>query len=364
MEFSGLAWLNILPARSGLAKWETLLKKEACRSTEAHWYQCEKRFYTILVRVAKGLYRKFAGSDQVTDDFVVYIDDEEGDMELIERTVPAKLFKKHFAQFKQPTIDTKEVSPKDLLKKYIDEIYLYRDQILAFGEAAIEPLIKKLDDPEGGWAAAGVLADLNLPRKAVINALRKQTSTYSATAEHCSRALLLLGDVEFLFSLVENAKTRPHAVVGIVTGLKVSASERKPPLALDYRHVERLLALKSPVIKRQLDKEIVPGSSLIEIVESDVDELLRGLESPHTVIRQHAVSVAGDRSLGKAAGKRLLPIIAESLNDPVANIRRLALLSLSYWKAAANPYHAQMKALQRDEDASVRQYARDVFRKD
>jgi hypothetical protein len=60
-----------------------------------------------------------------------------------------------------------------LLKKYLDEIYIYGSEILAFGQAAIDPLIKKLNDPENGHLAPGLLANINHPTRAVISALRK-----------------------------------------------------------------------------------------------------------------------------------------------------------------------------------------------
>ena len=354
-------WLNILPSRSPLRKFEATLTSEACCSSQTHWLKCEKRFYSILVRVAKSLYRKFAKHAQTTDDFVVFIDDE-GDIDVIRRTVPAKLFEKHFAKFKKPSIDVKDIAPKELLKKYLDEIYIYGSQILAFGQAAIDPLIKKLEDPENGHFAPDLLADINHPTKAVIRALRKHTSVHSGLAYSCSRALFLLGDVEFLFTLVGDENTRLHAVMGIVTGLKARASEHKPPIPLDYRHVERLLAMDSVKIKNLVNKELAPGASSIEIAESDLDELLRGLSSPHTVIRQHAVCVSGRRALGTKVGKILLPVLADMLDDQVANVRRLALLSLTYWKVAAKPYHLRMKLLQKDSDADVREFAYYVFR--
>lgn len=354
-------WLNILPTRSPLRKLEAVLTAEACRSSQKHWLKCEKRFYSILVRVAKLLYHKFSRNSQTTDDFVVYIDDE-GDLDIIRLTVPAKLFDRHFAKFKKPLIDVKDIAPKELIKKYIDEIYIYGREIVALGRTAIVPLIKKLEDPENGHFAPDLLADINHPTKALIRALRKYTSVHSGLAESCSRALFLLGDVEYLFTLVGDDNTRLHAVRGIVTGLKARASEYKPPVPLDYRHVERLLAMDSPEIFQQLNQELAPGSSFIEILESDVDELLRGLSSPHTVIRQHAACISDRRSLGAKVGKRLLPVLAEKLRDHNPNVRRLTLIALARWKSAAKDYHQQMKLLQNDNDSLVREFAFYVFR--
>ena len=180
-------------------------------------------------------------------------------------------------------------------------------------------------------------------------------------ADHSARALFLLGDVEFLFPLVQNARTRSLALTGILTGLKPRASRCLHPIPLDYRPAERLLALKSAAVTRLVNEELRPGSSFIDIKATDVAEALRGLSSPYVVIRQHAVCVLGDRGLGKAAGKVVLPALADRFHDPEPNVRRLTLLALSYWKAAAQPYHAEMRKLQKDKDADIRFWARYVF---
>ncbi len=352
-------WTNILPARSSLSRLEKALTDEACSGSQAHWRKSQKRFEKILLNVTKHLYQKYSKHPQVTDDFVVYIDDEEYGLDLIKRCVPARLFKKLFDDLDKPNL--KSLSTEERLAKYMEEIWSYEKEILAMGSAAIAPLIKKLEDTKDGWVAAATLADLNQPTEAVISALRKHAQIPGGTGSQSARALHLLGDVEFLYGLLAHKDLQDQTVEGILVGLMTTASDRKSPLALDYRHVERLLAMNSPTIEARVVEELKPGSSFIEIKPSDVDETLRGLNSPHVVIRQHAACVAGDRALGKAAGKRLLPVLAEKLADPVPNVRRLALLALSYWKADAVPYHAEMKKLQKDKDPQVREYAYAVF---
>jgi len=87
--------------------------------------------------------------------------------------------------------------------------------------------------------------------------------------------------------------------------------------------------------------------------------VIRGMRPSHLIIRQHAVCVARERKLGTAAGKKLLPAIVERFQDSNANVRRLTILSLSYWKAAAKPFHAEARKLIDDPDANVRMYASD-----
>ncbi len=354
-------WSSILPSRSPLDSFEKLLLAEACKGTSSHWRKTKKRFDRSLLNVTKQLYRQFAKHPQMTDDFVAYIEDEEGGLELIASTVPTRLFKKHFEHFRTPSFS--EQPPQDKLAQYLEEIYRYKREILAMGTVAIGPLIKKLDDPNNGCAAAALLADFQQPTKQVIAALRKHSTTKGNIASHCAIALHLLGDVEYLFGLLDKPQLREQAVSGILAGLTIRASDRATPLALDYRQVERLLAMKSSVIKKYVEQELELGRSFLQIKTSDIEEVLRGLTSPHIVIRQHAACVARDRSLGKAASQKLLPALAEKLSDPVPNVRRLALLALSSWKAAAAPYHAEMKKLRKDKDPLVREYAVEVLKR-
>jgi len=51
-------------------------------------------------------------------------------------------------------------------------------------------------------------------------------------------------------------------------------------------------------------------------------------------VRKHAVCVLGERRLGEAVGRVVIPqlrAIAEA--DPDSEVRRLAALSLKWWKA-------------------------------
>jgi HEAT repeat protein len=64
---------------------------------------------------------------------------------------------------------------------------------------------------------------------------------------------------------------------------------------------------------------------------------------------------------GKAAGKRILPALAERLGDKSPNVRRLALVFLSRWKSAVKPFHAEIKKLRRDKETQVRRMAKHVF---
>ncbi len=81
-------WTSILPERSPLAKLEKPLTDEACSGSQAHWNKTRKRFEKILLSVTKHLYQKYSKHPQVTDDFVVYIEDEEYGLDLINAAYP------------------------------------------------------------------------------------------------------------------------------------------------------------------------------------------------------------------------------------------------------------------------------------
>ena len=109
--------------------------------------------------------------------------------------------------------------------------------------------------------------------------------------------------------------------------------------------------LEKPACKGNVEKAL--ASARCELTEADVDEALRGLESKHAVVREHAVRVLGDRRLGAKITARILPALATRLQDRSARVRRLAILSLSYWKKTAKPYAAEIRKLFKDPDADV-----------
>ncbi|TWT80547.1 hypothetical protein CA13_19920 [Planctomycetes bacterium CA13] len=351
-------WQNILPSSPNLKRLEAEVFDEANKSTQEHWYRTEKRFITMMVRVTKALYRTFAGHPQTTDDLIVYFGDEDGDVELVRRCISKKLWKKHFSFVDEAENAVIAVAIED----YFKDPYSFEKQILEMGADAIEPLCRTLSDPENGWCAASLLGDLGIGTKQVIKELRKAMKIQGSASDHSARSLSLLGDNDYLFRQLSDPKKVEVAATGILAGLQHHANDGLVPITLDYRPVERLLEMKTAKITRLVNRELKPGSCFIQIRPSDVGEAIRGLDSRHTVVRQHAVCVLGERGLGKAVGEKALPKLAERLHDKVANVRRLTLLSLSYWKAAAKPYHAAMRKLQRDKDARVREYARHVFR--
>lgn len=352
-------WLEIFPSRTRLAKWESQLTKEACKGSEEHWRKTEKRFHSVLVRVVKALYRHLAKSSHVTPDFVVYIDHESEDLELIRRCVPARLFQKHFSEFEKEK-PPKTSSQDARIKLLFSDLFGNEKEIIALGKNAVAALVEALDDPNDGWCAAGLLGDIGIASSLVIDALRHRVvNGKGSTPSHAALALGLLGDLDFLLDAAKVKATQEAAVGGVMIRLKDRASGRG--IRLDYRPAEQLLAMKSKKVSDAVAEEIEPGRPPLQIEVADVDEALRGLSLEHRALRQHALMILGNRKLGAKAGTKILPAVAECLKDSNATTRRLALIALSNWKLAAASWFPAMRALMKDEDSLVRQYARNIM---
>jgi hypothetical protein len=196
--------------------------------------------------------------------------------------------------------------------------------------------------------AADCLAKIGISSPDVLRALKQRARQAHGLAFHDTIALAVLGEVDFLLELADSTQTRDIAVRGICGLYSFWLNSCQQPRILNYRPLE--LLLQRPACNRRI-KELYSGHC--EITEASVDEALRGLESEHTVIREHAVVVLGDRRLGAEAAARILPALATRLQDRSATVRRLAILSLSRWKKAARPYAAQIRKLFKDPNINV-----------
>jgi len=340
------------------------LEEEANRSTQDHWRRTEKRFLATMVRVAKRLYAAFKDHPQTTSDFIVYFDDEDGDIDLIRASVPKRLFVKHFKVAEAAASRERglaALSVSQLLAVYMKDLWKNENKILKLGEAAVDPLIAELKHNDHGWNAASLLGRIGIADGKVVRALRREVHKSSKAAKWSANALGLLGDGEYLLKLTDDDARRENAISGIATPLQGWADEAATHIPLDYRLLERVFEKQCQECNRFAKKQLMPGVSFCQIKSADVDEAIRGLQSPHVVIRQHAVCVLGERSLGKAAAKRILPALVGSLSDPHPNVRRLALLSISDWKAAAKPYRGELRKLLKDSAAQVRSTAKYVL---
>ncbi len=356
-------WHDLEVTTRELERLTDQLHAEANRSTQDHWYRTEKRFINTLIRIVKRLYKEFKDHPRTTADFVCYPTFDCEGMDVLAKSVPKKLLMQHFgSHYKAEAKRAKVVSSSaaDKLEKFREDLWEFEDEVAAMGAGALDFLLAELKTGADKNTAARLFGRIGIADQNVIKALRRDVTTSAKNAAWCARALGMLGDTDWLLTQSEPEETREIAITGITGPLMAWASDCNTPVPLDYRPLEALLE-KGSDYELIAAKIVKPGSSFIEITRDDVDEAIRGMQSPHVLIRQHAVCVAGERKLGKAAGKKLLPAVVGCFQDDVANVRRLAILSLSDWKAAAKPWHDDARKLYNDPNSNVRMYAYDKF---
>ena len=337
------------------------LNEEANRSTQAHWCRTEKRFLNALARIVKRLYSEFKDHPRVSGDFVCFPMIEHDEVDLLEKSVPKKLRMQHFGEYYEAAaVREKTVSAplEDRLEKFRENLWSFEDEVAALGADVVDFVIGELKSGDQ-FAAARLLARIGVADSKVIQALRREFKKLKDYSAWCGSALAILGDSKWLLAQSKNEATRKKAISGIVTPLSYFANQCNNRIALDYRPLESLLDQGDEECESIAAEELNPGSSFIDITREDVDEAIRGMQSKHITIRQHAICVSGERRLGKTAAKTLLPAIVERFKDPHANCRRLALIALKYWKATGKPYHEQARKLCDDPDEGVRSWAYD-----
>lgn len=357
-------WNEMRVDTKELRQLHAAIDEEANRSTQRHWLSVEKRFMAAMVRVTKRLYMAFKDHPQTTTDFIAYFDDEHGNIDLIRACLPKRIFLKHFGDVEASARAERALAAlpqSQLLSLYMDDLWKHEDQVARMGEAAVAALIAVLEDEKSGTTAARLLGRIGIADPKVIRALRSEVEKSSRSGLWSASSLGLLGDGEHLLKLTDDDATRKNAISGLVTPLQSWADSEVNHIQLDYRLLEHLLEKKCRKCNQLAKEALKPGSGYCQIQAVDVDVALRGLTSRHVIIRQHAVCVLGERSLGKAAAKRILPALVECLNDAHPNVRRLALLCISNWKREAKPYRDELKKRLEDSDPDVRSTAKYVL---
>lgn len=333
---------------------------EANRGSQTQWQKTEKKFLSTMVRVTKRLYQEFRSHAQVTDDFVCYFAEDE----CFEKTIPKKLLQQHFPHVIEMAAEQKETAslPRaDRFERFRESLWEFEDELVAMGEDAVEFVLSEFRSGKDRTAAARLLGRFGLTDQKVLNALRREVVKSGDAAAWSARSLGILGDSDWLLDQTDVESTREAAVHGLCAPYSIWANRCSQTVPLDYGPLESLLGKRCATCDAMVQEQLEPGSSFIEITRDDVAEAVRGMASEYVIIRQHAVCVAGERSLGKAAGKTLLPAIVERFQDEVPNVRRLAILALSEWKAAAKPYHEEARKLISDPDKDVRVFANIYF---
>jgi hypothetical protein len=341
-------WVNAELQVDGALALEQRLTTEATCGDRDHFAAVETRYEQVLLSAVRHLAARLPELVSATPDAIAYWLTDRG-LEVVRQTVPdalvERLFPKDVAR-QRLRERLAAAPPTERLPFYTAHLRSNPDfsweeaqaGLIAAGAAALPYVLPLLEDDAQVAAGATVLARLGVATPDVITALRRRaTGLWPATA------LGRLGDLDWLL-------TQPllTAVWGLTAPYKaITQGPRLPPL--DYRTLERLLT-ELPAAAALAEKELAPGHSPVRAQRGDEEALLRGLSSPYRVVRWHAVSLCGLRDLDP----RVLPAVADRLVDEDATTRRLAVLTLRRWKAAAAPFAPRIAALANDVDPLVR----------
>lgn len=340
-------WVSQPYATRELERLHAAMSKRASSRDEGYWRDQYSRFIEVFVKTAKRMHRRLRNHEHATKDFAVLVFTNDNEVEVLQRCLTPSRFAKLFPDLQNELNDRRDsarMPTAERLTKYQEDLFEFQGDILQLGNSAIPMLIEVLKDKDQRWLAADLLGELGIADMQAINALRARTMPGSETTFHDTTALALLGDVDFLIDLAQKPDTRDLAVRGICGRFGKNANSRVR-VRLDYSPIERLLDL--PHLEEPVSTHL-NDTSRMQIDASDIDEALRGLRSKHVPIREHAIWALGQRRLGRKVGKQVLPEIAKCLNDPVANVRRLAIIVLSYWKKAATTYISEIRRLSDD----------------
>lgn len=216
----------------------------------------------------------------------------------------------------------------------------------AFGPAAIPALLQLLPRAETQCEGARLLGEIGAAtpevmaalRTHVLKALPRNGMRHRAQAGRniCAGALAHLGDSAWLLQQAQAGRLADECVAqGLSSPYGAFRNHALNPLPLDYRPIESLPAVR-PALLPLVEKWLRPGSGTCTLRPHEVDEAVRGLQSPLTVVRQHAAMALGDRALGAGAGARAVPALAHAVaHDSVETVRYLAVLALDYWRGEA-----------------------------
>lgn len=354
-------WTQIKYATPELRELHRAVGKLAVEKDEAHWERTYRRFIDSFVAVTKKLSPQLSKQPRAGKDFVAVVLTEDDTAENLKRCLTPRQFAKHFADLKKEAEVARKLEsspPAVKVAKFLDDLHRHEEELFRLGPEAIPFLCDVLEsDHENASVAADLVRDIAFayklfgnvdPRAARI--LKKRFATGKEVMWHDAEALAQLGEVEFLLEGAKKAKTREIAIRGICELYKEPYS-RRSTWPLDYRPMERLMEIPGCKVK-----QLYSGN--LEIAATDIDEALRGLESKHAAIREHAICTLGNRKLGAKNADRILPAIVARLQDRSAKARHLAILALRDWKEAGKRYMSEVRKLTSDKDETVADFAK------
>jgi hypothetical protein len=369
-DFYSDEWLAEEEAR----RWGQALTAEACRGTTRQWESTFRRYLALLVRVCKRARRALRASGVTGRDFVVLVFDDEFGETLVKRVLTRGEVSRLFPQFDERTLELARVAALPATERvayYVSRLDAFDGPVSSeeaetalrgLGPAALPALIPLLGVKDRAWQAAKLLADIGQPDEDVVAALAAAlTRREGADQAWVASALSRLGRLDLVLDQLD--RIPQEAVVGAVAAPYTSfRDDAIAPPVLDYRPLEDVLD-RWPAYAAGLAEELRPGRAYCDIRRVEVDEAIRGLSSTYAIVRRHAVCVLGERHLGNAIARRVLPLLARTTSeDPDSTVRRLAILSLRWWQKDSRRYADAVRAALTDPAEEVREAAADWLR--
>ncbi|NGO76555.1 DUF4303 domain-containing protein [Streptomyces sp. YC504] len=346
------------------AFWERTLTEEACRSSVRHWERTFARYLTTLTRVCKRAREQLCAQGVTDQGFVVVVlTDDDAEEGLLRRVLGVRDMRRLFPLYDEAAAWTAEVealAPGERAVRYVRALS-FRDgpvgredaekALCALGRDAVPALIDALSQGPDRWQAAKLLADVGDAADEVIGALSLALrNTTGPDQSWAAVALSRLGRLDVV--LAASALPDDTVVEAVAAPFTAFRDHCASPLPLDYGPLEQFL-VERPQLNEALAATLRPGSSYCVIRAGEVSTALDALRSPHVTVRRHAVSVLAERSLGAAVGRRVIPRLTDVMTeDPDATTRRLAVLSLHWWK-----HDAPLQQALHDPDPRVRDTA-------
>jgi hypothetical protein len=319
--------------------WIEALTAEACSGAVSHWEDTFARYRDVLVRICVA-----AGAHLGMPVFCV--DHDRYEETLASCLTPSQL-RSLFPEVVARQAERARVAalpPGEQIAYYVSRLNRFdglinseeaQNALRGFGSAAIPALLPLLREPEHPWLAASLLAEIGDPDDTVVSALcdAVAASTPDSPAQLWScHALAQLDRLDLVLAAAPGLSQ--EALVTAVTARYTAFRDHGAhPLSLDYLPLEKFLA-EHEAMAPAVANRMKPGTSYCVISPAEVPEALRGTTSTHVLVRKHAVCVLGERRLGEAVGGAVIPHLrAIAATDHDSEVRRLAALSLKWWKA-------------------------------
>jgi hypothetical protein len=318
--------------------WIKALTAEACSGTVSHWEDIFARYQDVLARIC-------IAAGALLGIPVFYVEHGSRYEEMLARCLTPSQLRSLFPEVVARQAERARVSalpPGEQIAHYVSRLNRYdgligseeaQNALRGFGSAAIPALLPLLREREHAWLAAKLLADIGVRDETVISALSDALAASTPDSPDQLWSCRALAQLDRLDLVLAGDLSREALVTAVTARYTAFRDHGAHPLSLDYLPLEEFLSVNE-AIAPAVANELKPGTSYCVISPAEVPEALRGTTSTHVLVRKHAVCVLGERRLGDAVGRAVIPqlrAIAET--DPDSEVRRLAALSLKWWKA-------------------------------